>query len=285
MTIIKPIGMLLLSFATALTYAESSSYEKELRATHQGYLKSSRLDSALILPAPPAAGSVTQANDEFINKNALMLYGSERWVQAGYDSNLYFPSAAKAFSCAANVDISKEKTPTIYKMLELSLVDLGLSSYAAKNKYQRARPFMSNGQGICEISAADREKYGITYSEDKDKLSTDGSYPSGHSTIGWGWALIMSEIAPQRANHIFLRGRAFAESRLVCNVHWQSDIIEGKNMAAMTVAQLHTEKQFLKDLEKAQKEYQAAQRKGDVPDPASCEFENKALSTTVGSVM
>ncbi|MGY5393346.1 acid phosphatase [Acinetobacter sp. NigerLNRRAM0016] len=214
-----------------------------------------------------------------------MLYGSDRWVQAGYDSNLYLPSAAQAFSCSANVNISKEKTPTIYKMLETSLVDLGLSSYAAKNKYQRARPFMSNGQGICEISAADREKYGITYDENKEKLSTDGSYPSGHSTIGWGWALIMSEIAPQRANHIFLRGRAFAESRLVCNVHWQSDIIEGKNMAAMTVAQLHTQKQFLKDLAKAQKEYQTAQRKGDVPDAASCEFENKALSTTVGSVM
>ena len=228
---------------------------------------------------------MTKANDEFVNKNALMLYGSDRWVQAGYDSNLYLPSAAKAFSCAANVDISKEKTPTIYKMLETSLVDLGLSTYTAKNKYQRARPFISNGQGICEISAEDREKHGIQYIEEKDKLSTDGSYPSGHSAIGWGWALIMSEIAPQRANHIFLRGRAFAESRLVCNVHWQSDIIEGKNMAAMTVAQLHTQKQFLKDLAKAQKEYQTAQRKGHVPDPASCEFENKALSTTVGSVM
>ncbi|PJG43240.1 hypothetical protein XA39_08605 [Acinetobacter tandoii] len=285
MTMIRPIGFMLLALATAATHAEMSTYEKELRSKHQGYLTESTVDSALILPPPPAEGSVTKANDEFVNKNALMLYGSDRWVQAGYDSNLYLPSAAQAFSCSANVNISKEKTPTIYKMLETSLVDLGLSSYAAKNKYQRARPFMSNGQGICEISAADREKYGITYDENKEKLSTDGSYPSGHSTIGWGWALIMSEIAPQRANHIFLRGRAFAESRLVCNVHWQSDIIEGKNMAAMTVAQLHTQKQFLKDLAKAQKEYQTAQRKGDVPDAASCEFENKALSTTVGSVM
>lgn len=119
---------------------------------------------------------MTKANDEFVNKNALMLYGSDRWVQAGYDSNLYLPSSAKAFSCAANVDISKEKTPTIYKMLETSLVDLGLSTYTAKNKYQRARPFISNGQGICEISAADREKFGITYEENKEKLATDGSY-------------------------------------------------------------------------------------------------------------
>jgi len=282
---IRAIGFMLLALATVATHAEMSAYEKELRSKHQGYLTELTVDSALILPPPPAEGSVTKANDEFVNKNALMLYGSDRWVQAGYDSNLYLPSAAKAFSCAANVDISKEKTPTIYKMLETSLVDLGLSTYTAKNKYQRARPFISNGQGICEISAADREKFGITYEENKEKLATDGSYPSGHSAIGWGWALIMSEIAPQRANHIFLRGRAFAESRLVCNVHWQSDIIEGKSMAAMTVAQLHTQKQFLKDLAKAQKEYQTAQRKGDVPDPASCEFENKALSTTVGSVM
>ncbi|NKG36187.1 phosphatase PAP2 family protein [Acinetobacter johnsonii] len=285
MTMIKPIGIILFALATAVTHAEPNAYEKELREQHKGYLTQTTVDSALILPPPPEEGSVTKANDDFINKNALMLYRSDRWVQAGYDSNLYFPSAAKAFSCAANVDISQEKTPTIYKMLELSLVDLGLSSYSAKNKYQRTRPFMSNGQGICEISAEDREKYGISYIENKDKLATDGSYPSGHSAIGWGWALIMSEIAPQRANHIFLRGRAFAESRLVCNVHWQSDIIEGKNMAAMTVAQLHTQKQFLKDLAKAQKEYQTAQRKGHVPDPASCEFENKALSTTVGSVM
>lgn len=285
MTMIKPTGIILLALATAVTHAEPNAYEKELREQHKGYLTQTTVDSALILPPPPAEGSVTKANDDFINKNALMLYRSDRWVQAGYDSNLYPPSAMNAFSCAANVEISKEKTPTIYKMLETSLVDLGLSTYSAKNKYQRARPFMSNGQGICEISVEDREKHGIQYIEEKDKLSTDGSYPSGHSAIGWGWALIMSEIAPQRANHIFLRGRAFAESRLVCNVHWQSDIIEGKNMAAMTVAQLHTQKQFLKDLAKAQKEYQTAQRKGHVPDPASCEFENKALSTTVGSVM
>ena len=96
-----------------------------------------------------------------------------------------FLAQPKHFLVLANVDISKEKTPTIYKMLETSLVDLGLSTYTAKNKYQRVRPFISNGQGICEISAADREKFGITYQENKEKLATDGSYPSGHSAIGW----------------------------------------------------------------------------------------------------
>lgn len=285
MALYKQVLFCIFILTSVTSHAESSTFEQELKQLPKGYLSQPNINSALILPTPPAAGSVTKDNDVFINKNALQLYGSARWVQAGLDSNLYFPSAAKAYSCAANVDIDPKKTPHIYKLLEMSLIDLGLSPYAAKNKYQRVRPFMQNQQGICEISAENREKYGITYVEDKSKLATDGSYPSGHSAIGWGWALIMSEIAPQRAEHIFLRGRAFAESRLVCNVHWQSDIIEGKNMAAMTVAQLHTQKSFLKDLKKAQKEYQRAIAKGDFPHKDSCAFEQEALSTTIDSVL
>ena len=47
----------------------------------------------------------------------------------------------------------------------------------------------------------------------------DGSCPSGHTDIGWGWALILSEIAPDRTDAILERDRAFGESRVVCNVH------------------------------------------------------------------
>ena len=31
-------------------------------------------------------------------------------------------------------------------------------------------------------------------------LREDGSYPSGHNAIGWAWALILAEIAPERAD-------------------------------------------------------------------------------------
>ncbi len=31
--------------------------------------------------------------------------------------------------------------------------------------------------------------------EDEEKLRKDGSYPSGHTALGWAWALILTEIA------------------------------------------------------------------------------------------
>jgi acid phosphatase (class A) len=48
----------------------------------------------------------------------------------------------------------------------------------------------------------------------------DDSYPSGHTAIGLAWALILCELFPENANLILDRGRAFGESRVVCNVHW-----------------------------------------------------------------
>ena len=84
--------------------------------------------------------------------------------------------------------------------------------------------------------------------KDEDGLRKNGSYPSGHTSIGWAWALILSEIAPDRADAIQARGRNYGESRLVCNVHWQSDILEGRFMGAAAVARLHDNAAFNKDL-------------------------------------
>jgi acid phosphatase (class A) len=72
-----------------------------------------------------------------------------------------------------------------------------------------------------------------TCTPDEEKfLITNGSYPSGHAAIGWAWALILSEIAPEQTDAILARGRAFGENRLICNVHWQSDVIAGRLMGA-----------------------------------------------------
>jgi membrane-associated phospholipid phosphatase len=64
-----------------------------------------------------------------------------------------------------------------------------------------------------------------------EHLAQDGAYPSGHTTIGWTWALILTEIAPDRSQ-ILARHRSFGQSRDVCNVHWQGDVIEGGFLAA-----------------------------------------------------
>jgi acid phosphatase (class A) len=75
------------------------------------------------------------------------------------------------------------------------------------------------------------------------------------------------------------RGRAFGESRLVCNVHWASDVIEGRVIAAATVARLHANPDFLADLRNAKSEIEAARSKG-LPPQRDCHFEAEALKQT-----
>jgi acid phosphatase (class A) len=208
----------------------------------EGYLSAGDLPNSLeLLPPPPAEGSAAFALDQEISRESLALRGTARWEQAIKDANLHFPEAAEAFSGVIGIPITEEDTPYLYMLLRRTLTDAGLSTYKAKNHYTRARPFMVNGEPICTP-------------EDKEGLRKDGSYPSGHTAIGWAWALVLCEIFPEHADAIIARGRAFGESRMICNVHWQSDVNEGRFMGAATVARLHADPVFLADLEAARNE-------------------------------
>ena len=90
---------------------------------------------------------------------------------------------------------------------------------------------------------------------------------------------MLSEASPDQTQAIVARGRAFGESRLVCNVHWQSDVIEGRFMGAATAARLQDEPEFLADLEAAKAELATARAKG-LPPQGDCKFEAAALAET-----
>lgn len=230
-----------------------------------GYLApSARLSSLALVPPPPAPGSAAMARDEEVNRQMLDLQGSPRWQLAIRDAVLTFPQVADTFSCALGVSISQERTPRLMTLLRRTLVDAGRSTSQAKDHYQRARPFMVNGKPLC---TPDRE----------DALRANGSYPSGHSAIGMALALVLAELAPDRADALIARGREFGRSRLVCNVHWSSDVIEGQLMGAAVVARLHAEPDFRADLEAARTELAALRTQASAPN--DCTLEAQALRT------
>jgi len=229
-----------------------------------GYLSPEDLPNSLaLIPPPPADGSSALAFDEEVSQKTLKLQDTPRLELATDDANLMFPEAAGTFSCALGIPITKQDTPHLYMLLRRTLTDAGLSTYTAKNHYQRERPFMVNGAPVC------------TPDEEED-LRKDGSYPSGHTAAGWAWALILTEIAPERADEILARGRAFGESRNICNAHWHSDVAEGRFMGAATVARLHADPVFCAELDAAKIEYEAAVVKGLTPTRA-CQAEADAL--------
>jgi acid phosphatase (class A) len=233
-----------------------------------GYLQRDMLpDSLRLLPAPPAADSAAFANDKAVSAKNLSVRDTPRWKLAISDADLKFPHAAGTFSCALGVPITEQDTPTLYRLLQRSLPDAGLSTYAAKDQYRRQRPFMSDDAPICTPDAHDR-------------LMKDGSYPSGHTAIGWAWALILAEIAPEKTDAILVRGMAFGQSRVICNVHWQSDVDAGRLVGASVVARLHAEPEFRADLEMARSEV-AIERSRSLPPTGDCSAEEATLRSQI----
>jgi acid phosphatase (class A) len=231
----------------------------------QGYLPLDKVPNSLtLLPAPPAEGSAAFAADQEAFRAARSLINGPRWAQAATDANLHFPEAPEVFSCALNAPITREAMPNLYTLMQRTMSDAGYATFAAKNNYNRPRPFVVNKETSCTP-------------EDEAKLANNGSYPSGHTSVGWAWALILAEIAPDRANAILSRGYAFCQSRVICGVHWQSDVHAGRVIGAAVVARLHADPVFLAQLAAAKRELAAARAKGLKPTN-DCKAEAAALA-------
>jgi acid phosphatase (class A) len=231
----------------------------------QGYLPMKEpLRSVEFVPASPRENSALQNLDDEVSAYALGLRGTPRWEMAVHDAHLGFPAVADTFSCALDLPVTEQDTPAVYMLLRRTLADAGLATYSAKNAFERPRPFMVNGEPSCTP-------------EDEQNLRHDGSYPSGHTAIGWAWALLLAELAPDRAEAILARGRAFGESRIVCNVHWYSDVVAGRMVGAAAVASLHANAEFAAAMASARADITAARQRGLSAGP-DCAQEKQNLT-------
>jgi acid phosphatase (class A) len=229
-----------------------------------GYLQPNELpDSRALLPPPPAPGSAAMAADLEVYRATRALRDTPRWGQAAKDAELLFPKATEHFSCALDMPISVEATPHLNMLLRRVRMDSSRATDKAKDYYKRKRPFMETGDEICTPKERARFK--------------PDSYPSGHASIGWAWALVLTEAAPDRTNVILARGLAFGRSRAVCGVHWESDVEAGRIIAAGTVARLHSNPVFTAQLAEARKEIAAARAAGS-RSPLDCAAEASALA-------
>jgi acid phosphatase (class A) len=216
----------------------------------RGYLERKDLpNSSKLLPKPPAEGSAEQAADIAAYLETRALRDTPRWSLAAADANLRYPKAADTFACALDLPVSAERMPHLTMLLRRSLTDAGLATYAAKDTYNRARPFVALKEATCTPA-------------EEAALAKDGSYPSGHAALGWAWALVLTELAPERTDALLARGFAFGQSRVVCGVHWQSDVNAGRTVGAGVVARLHADPVFRAQAAAAQAEIADARAKG-----------------------
>ena len=194
-------------------------------------------------PAPPDTTSAHFAYDimqYFWGKT--MRLDKERADIAIRDAVYGLDCIIREFSEPFGLQISKEETPEIYKVLREGTATCDSICTFPKKYYMRKRPFM-------------RFKEQTLTPDDEPALSRNGSYPSGHTLLGWSSALLLSEINPDRADTILARGLMYGESRVIVGAHWQSDVDAARLAASAAYARLHTSERFLEQMRLARQEF------------------------------
>ena len=146
------------------------------------------------------------------------------------------------FSEPFGLPLSKEGTPEIYKLLLDATSTCDSICYEPKKFYMRKRPFMR------------MQEQSLT-PEYEEELSLNGSYPSGHTLLGWSAGLLLSEINPANADTLMARGHMYGESRVIVGAHWQSDVDAARLAACAAYAKIHNSARFQEQMKKAQEEF------------------------------
>ncbi|HEU5482173.1 MAG TPA: phosphatase PAP2 family protein [Sphingomicrobium sp.] len=245
---------------------EPASAADKFAAHRLGYLPLSALpDAKALLPPPPAADSAAMAVDERARKAALPLRGTPRYALAAADAVRAPENTARAFQCAFGMEISRERTPKLYELLSRVRLDARAATYSAKGHFRRPRPFAVHQARSC-------------YPPDDQMVHDDGSYPSARAAVGWAYALVLAGLRPDRRDIILQRGRDFGQSRVVCDLEWQSDVDAGRTIATVTVGRMEANEAFRTDREIARREVAAAGAAGAKP-PAECNSERAILAS------
>ena len=237
----------------SLTYAALTPFgfaAKDVTTQPEVYFlqESQSIDSLALLPPPPAVDSIDFMNDKAQYDAGKLLRNTERGKQAYHDAHVTGDGVAAALSGAFGTEITQDNTPELFKLVMKMREDAGdLATRSAKNHYMRIRPCAFYHEPTCRP-------------DEESTLSTNGSYPSGHTAIGWATALVLAEINPPRQGTILQRGYEMGQSRVICGYHWQSDVTAARLVASAIVARLHAEPTFAAQLQRAKTEFNALKK-------------------------
>ena len=198
-----------------------------------------RPDGTKWIPEPPSALSGAFANDYYYYQWGKSQRDGDTGQQALSDESekLY-----AAFSESLGIEMSPTATPEIYLLVESAVTDAHRANKKVKDYYQRRRPFATFNEPSLKPE------------EDAHEASSF-SYPSGHSSRGWMYALVLTTVVPERTELLMERSREYSLNRVVCGHHWKSDIDASLMLTAGIFANIVMTDAFQAQLKKARAEY------------------------------
>jgi len=205
-----------------------------------GLLDPAAYDPSRYLPPPPAAGSVDNTA-EFDELKAIAARSTPAEVaQAAHDAR---DEKADLFNSAVGFDLLA--LPETSKLLAMVGEEEDADTKVAKTYFHRIRPYAADPS----IKTCESVKPG--------KAANANSYPSGHATLAFSTGVVLAALLPSKSQAILARASEYAEHRLVCGVHFRSDIVGGQEFGTILAIKLMENPQFKAQMAKAQAELAA----------------------------
>jgi acid phosphatase (class A) len=186
-------------------------------------------------PGPDAAATRLEL-DELLALQAART-GSE--VQAARADR---KTRIEKFYAALGFGAGSPRLPALERLAERVEDDVRIYVRAAKDRSRRLRPY--------EIEP--RLEPCI------DDVQGDLSFPSGHSAYGWSMAYLLAGMVPERGSELQARAEEFARQRMVCGVHFRSDLEAGRLAARTLLAEIERDPGFQAERAAARSEVRAA---------------------------
>ena len=221
-------------------------------------------DGQIFLPPPPGPDTAQRAADASIFAATRVLEGTPRWKLAQADNRDTPAHMVSAFSCAAGFTLPPDHLPELVGLVTRIEQRLTPAVHAQKMLWNRPRPFTEAELSTCIPLRA--------------SLRHDPSYPSLHATLGWVTGLILSDILPERTAWIMQRARVFGESRVVCGVQWQSDVMAAWLNGGVLYSAMEQDEGFRQEMDAARAEVVALHPTMSAPPVEECAVEADAAA-------
>jgi acid phosphatase (class A) len=206
-----------------------------------GLLEPAQFDASHFLPPPPAEGSAMTMKELAELRVIAVSSSAEEKAAAAKDAKDETPDI---FNGVIGFDIATK--PETNKLLTMVAEEEDTDSKVAKDYFHRLRPYGADPS----LKTCEPVKPG--------KAAKPNSYPSGHATLAFSMGVVLADLMPAKSQAILARSGQYAERRLVCAVHYRSDIVAGQQFGTILALRLMENSAFRAQMEKARAELQAA---------------------------
>ncbi|WP_240334144.1 phosphatase PAP2 family protein [Sphingobium estronivorans] len=190
---------------------------------------------ALVLPNPPAEGSPEQTLELKQLHDIEASRTAAEFAHADADFKL---KNVTVFAEAMGPGFDLARLPETKALFDTLQAEEKASANRAKDHFKRNRPWI-----------VDQSLHGCSTDD-----PPQSSYPSGHVTMGFAMATVLARLAPRRAPAIMARAADYARSRLVCAMHFQTDVTAGEIWGTMIGERLMQQPGFLAQFGRAKAE-------------------------------